>query len=232
MRRIAMALFLASGLALSSFLIAEDRPKDSALADKTRTVLLKTKITVEFENKPLKECMSEISGELEGMKLGRLASYPSTGVSMNTRYTYKAKDKPIEDILNEMLKTNDLGYIITSKQGDRYDGWLKLTKGNERGYELSADDTKGKDDTKKKDSAKKDKTEKMEKDEPKKKDTAKKDDTKKADTSEKDAATLLEAAETLTKAGKTKQAKDKLDELMKKYPDSKAAEQAKKMTEK
>ena len=229
MRRFAFASLLGLGMALGSLVWAQDRPKDSALADKTRTVLLKTKISVEFENKPLKECMSDISGELEGMKLGRLASYPGTGVSMNTRYTYKAKDKTIEAILDEMLKTNDLGYHVVSKQGDRYDGWIQITKGNERGYEVSSEDTKGKDDTKKKDAPKKDE---MKKDEAKKKDAPKKDEAKKPDTSERDANNLLDTADSYVKAKKPALAKEKLEELLKKYPDSKAAEQAKKMLEK
>ena len=33
-----------------------------------------------------------------------------------------------------MLKKNSLGYIVVSKDKDRYDGWLKIKQGNERGY--------------------------------------------------------------------------------------------------
>ncbi|HTU89047.1 MAG TPA: hypothetical protein VMF69_03020, partial [Gemmataceae bacterium] len=56
------------------------------------------------------------------------------GVSNNTKFTYKAEDKPLEEVLDEMFKKNDLGYIVISQQGNAYDGTILIVKGKARGY--------------------------------------------------------------------------------------------------
>jgi hypothetical protein len=56
------------------------------------------------------------------------------GVSNNTKLTYKADDKPLEEVLDEMFKKNDLGYIVISQRGNAYDGTLLIVKGSARGY--------------------------------------------------------------------------------------------------
>ena len=42
--------------------------------------------------------------------------------------TYSAKDKTIEEILDGLLKTNDLTYEIISKKGNKADGGLMIKK--------------------------------------------------------------------------------------------------------
>ncbi len=58
------------------------------------------------------------------------------GVSQNTKFTYKADDKPLEEVLDEMFKKNDMGYYVVSQQGDAYDGSLLIVKGKARGYKV------------------------------------------------------------------------------------------------
>ena len=63
-----------------------------------------------------------------------------SGVSNNTKLTYKAKDKAVEDILNEMSDKFDFGWVVISNvSNNKVDGWIvirKNSKGKERGYEL------------------------------------------------------------------------------------------------
>ena len=74
--------------------------------------------------------MNEIKEEVKGFKFLLDAK---GGVLRNQTITYKAKDKSVEDILDEMLKKPDLGYIIISKKGNAYDGLVQVRKSKERG---------------------------------------------------------------------------------------------------
>jgi hypothetical protein len=56
---------------------------------------------------------------------------------MNQRVTFSAKDEDLDKVLDGMLKRNSLGFVVLSKAGDRYDGWLLIKQGNERGYAAS-----------------------------------------------------------------------------------------------
>ena len=211
----ALPICLLLGVATWLSLGAADAPKDTPLAGKTRTDKLKAKVSADFQNLMLRECFKELEGELQAQKLGSLSVTNSVGVSLNSRVTYKAKDKPLEEVLDEMLKPLDLGYVVVSKAGDRYDGWLRITKGNERGYEGAAEaDPK---ETPKKEMPKKD---------PKKDPPTKEPD---ADAAEKAASSLLDIADTYVKLKKTALARKKLEELIEKYPDSESAKKAKAM---
>jgi hypothetical protein len=102
---------------------------DTPAAAKTRK-LLKQKISVDFKDTRIEDAMNEIKDEVKGFKFLLDAK---GGVSRNQTITYKAKDKTVEDILDEMLKKPDLGYIIISKKGNAYDGLIQVRKSKERG---------------------------------------------------------------------------------------------------
>ena len=104
---------------------------DTKEAAKTRK-LLKTKISVDFKDTRLEDAMDEIKTEVKGFKFLLDAK---GGVSRNQTVSYSAKDKTVEDILDEMLKKPDLGYIIISKKGNAYDGLIQVRKSKERGTE-------------------------------------------------------------------------------------------------
>lgn len=199
--------------------------KDTALAANTRTKKLQTKITVDFQDQFLKECFEEIKKQLEEARSGSLSVRYDTGVSMNQRVNFKAKDQTLEQVLEGMLKKNSLGYIVTSKAGDRYDGWLLIKQGNERGY-AAGDEPKG-DKTKAKgppppfskspDAGKGSAKEKPPTDDEK---------------NEKTAASKLELARLLLKDGKTDKAKQRFEEIIRQYPKTKAAGEAQKELDK
>ena len=192
--------------------------KESALSAKTRD-RLKEKISLDMKNEMLRDVLKEISGALTDLKKGALSNYPDQGVSLNSRITVKAKEKSVEEILDEALKPLDLGYVIVSKPGDRYDGWLLLKKGSQRGDDTPADGKEKKKD----DSKVKEKKEMPEKKEAK------------ADTggdTEKDATRLLNNAKFYVSSKKPEKAKEVLKELLEKHPNSKAADEAKTLLEK
>lgn len=125
-----------------AFLLSADPPKDTPSAAFTRLKKLKGKVSVDFTNEFLSEFFKEISGQLDDQKLGRLSVTNELGVSLNTRTTFKAEDQTVEEVLDGLLKTLDLGYVVVSREKDRYDGWIRIVKGPQRGYEKGMEPVK------------------------------------------------------------------------------------------
>jgi hypothetical protein len=113
----------------------DDTPKAAA----TRK-LLKTRVTVSFKDTPLTDVLDEIKDQIKDKTRKSLAVLKDNkgGVSNNTKFTYKADDKPLEQVLDEMFKQNDLGYIVVTK--GTYDGALMIVKGGARGYPAKKED--------------------------------------------------------------------------------------------
>ncbi len=126
------ALTVMTFLCTILFVQADDK-KDSPLVAKTRKKL-ETKITVNFTDERLKDVVAELEKEAE-VKF-RLDT--KGGVSGNMSFTYKAEDKSVKEILAEMFKGKGLGYVIHRKQNntDRYEGYIDIKQGDERGDEI------------------------------------------------------------------------------------------------
>ena len=131
------AAFLAGVIQLSAAQGSDDTPKAAA----TRK-LLKTKVSVDFRDTPLSEVVDDIKDQIKdktkktlGVRLDNKG-----GVSNNTKFTYKADDKALEDVLDEMFKKNDMGYIVVSQRNNAYDGTLLIVKGKARGFPVKKDD--------------------------------------------------------------------------------------------
>src|SRR5690242_8078159 len=118
-------------LAVPAALADDTRSDDTPAAAETRK-LLKTKVSVEFKDTRLEDAMEEIKDQVKGFKF---MLDTKGGVSRNQAITYKAKDKTVAEVLDEMLKKPALGYIVISKKGTAYDGLVQVRKSDERGYE-------------------------------------------------------------------------------------------------
>ena len=124
-----------AGIVLVSFVAglgAQEKKSEPPIIAKTRKKL-DTKITVNFNDEKLKDVVSELEKEAE-VKF-RLDT--KGGVSGNMSFTYKAEEKPLKDILNEMFKGRGLGYMIHRKQNnnDRYEGYIDIVQVDQRGEE-------------------------------------------------------------------------------------------------
>lgn len=238
-------IMTASVVAVCGFgLLAADAPKDTPAAAATRKKL-KSKIDVEFKEErmvdvvaTLKEKIKDASGQEISIQIDNVG-----GVTNNLTVTYKGKGT-VEEVLDAMFTPRDLGYVVVSKEyktykGGRYDGWLLIVKGKERGF---AEGSEPKDEPKDKDKAAKDKAEKdktaakdKDKTETKDKDKAAAKDkpaTEDGDKKEMDAATKLKICKKLVDGKQVDKAISRLKELIKEYPNTKAAEEAKKLLEK
>jgi len=130
MRTLLSALALLLALTASFAAAADD--DDTPAAAKTRK-LLKKKISVDFKDTRMADIKQELQDEVKGLKI---MLDNKGGVSNNRTLTYKASDKTVEEVLDEMLKkAGGLGYVIISKKGNAYDGVIQIKVGPERGYE-------------------------------------------------------------------------------------------------
>lgn len=217
----AVAVAAAAVAVTGSPLPAADPPKDTKAAEFTRTKKLKGKVTVEAKNQPLKEILDDVSGQLDDQKLGSISAQYDVGISGNQRTSLSVKDVTAEEALDKLFGSLELGYYVVSKDKDRYDGWIKIVKGNARGYEPG---TEPKDAAKPSDPKPPPKPEpKPEvKPEPKPADPP-------ADEDEKAATAKLEAAKKLIAEQKPEDAKKLLRYVVKFYPKAKATGEAKKL---
>jgi hypothetical protein len=232
--RIFWTVLVFGGMLSPAWAVDKDTPAAAATRKK-----LQTKISVEYKDVSLKDIVEDIKQKVNdatGMELSVYLDNPG-GVSQNSTLSYSAKDKTVAEILDGMFKNNDLGYVVISKEYKtykaRYDGWLLIVKGKERGYPEEAGKepaAKEKDKDKEKRSAEKPK-EKPANDKPaaEKKPENTADDPDKA---EGDARRQLKYAKTFIEDGKNDLAIKKCKEIIKKYPKTKAAEEAKKFLEK
>jgi TolA-binding protein len=204
------------GLLVATAAVLSAAEKDTPSAEKTRNKKLATKVTVDFKEAMLEEAFKDISGQLEDAGAGSLSVHFAQGVSKNQRVNFAAKDTPLATVLDGMLKKNGLGYVVTSKAGDRYDGWLFIKQGSERGFAAAEEPKPGKDKA-------------VVKAPPKDKPAP---PVAGDDAAEKAASNKLGLALDLLKDGKTDKAKQRLKDIVENYPNTKAAGEAKKTLEK
>lgn len=132
--RVAMLAALAVSLVGSPSPAQNAKSKDTEAADRTRTKLLKAKMTVEFKGVSLRDALKELAAQAD-MAAGRPVMWTyGTDIPAAKPVTYSCKDKPLDVVLDELLKGPALGYVVVSDEEDRRDGWVRITTGSERGY--------------------------------------------------------------------------------------------------
>lgn len=132
MARLAAFVFLAgmlAGLPLSSTVAQETTTKAIPAAKRTQD-LLKTTVSVDFEDTILKEAIQELKDQVKGLVI---LIDTKGGVSQNGKLTFKAKEAPVTEVLDGMLKKNGLGYVIINNTKDAYPGAVMIKQGKERG---------------------------------------------------------------------------------------------------
>jgi hypothetical protein len=227
--------------------IAADKDADTPKAAATRK-RLQQKISVNYKDMLFRDVRDDLKEKVEG--LGVLEDLKG-GVNLNLKITYKAGDATLEKILNDICDKYEMGYFVISKQNTGYDGSLKITRGKERGYEAGKepDKTAAKDKDKemkdkepaKDKTASKDKNVAKEKgatkekaeDKPKTEKPAKEADPEdEAQKADRLAANKLTAIKGVIEDGNTDRAIELCEELLKKYPTTKAAKETKELLEK
>ena len=209
-------LFVCCAIVLGVGVAAAD---DSPKAAETRKKLA-TKIDVDYNDTTLTDVIDDLKEKVSG--LGVTVDTVG-GVSRNLKITFKAKQKSLADVFDGMFQKNGCGYFVVSQPGTAYDGNIKIKQGKERGYLVGDEPTKADAKVAKDDSSK---TTKKGATPPKTKEATGGDS---ADTPEQQATRKLRLAKDILKDGKKERAKERLQEIVDKFPETKAAEEARQL---
>lgn len=128
-------VLLLMGLLAGEILVEAQAPqkvRETPAAQATRK-RLQNKISIEWDNVPLKVALEDIRNELDSKVSFKIDN--ASGVSNNTKVKLKADNVPAAKVLNDLCDRYDLGYFVLSRPNDRYDGWIIIRKSKERGYE-------------------------------------------------------------------------------------------------
>jgi hypothetical protein len=117
----------------------KNTPKLSA-AEFTRTRLLKTKVSGSFQDVRIGDILKEFADQVD-MKSDQPVMWAyGKAFPYTQKVSFNCTDKPLDVVLDLLLKKggDGLGYVVVSKEGDKYDGWVRLTTTGERGVEKDA----------------------------------------------------------------------------------------------
>ncbi len=128
MRRLFAATAFA--LCLTSVYAADAPPKDTPKAAKTRQIL-KKKVSFDWKDTSFGDVIDDIKSQVKGLGI-RVDT--KSGVNLNKQITFKVKDVPLEDALEQLIAKNGWGFYVESQQNSAYDGLLWIRVGKERGW--------------------------------------------------------------------------------------------------
>ena len=121
---------------------AKDTPKasgkESAAAAFTRTKLFKAKVIGTFTEVRLGDILKEFATQVDIQTEQPVMWAYGPGFPFTQKVTVTIKDIPLEVALDQLLTKagGGLGYVVVSKDGEKYDGWVRLTTTGERGMEV------------------------------------------------------------------------------------------------
>lgn len=120
--------------------------QESMAAKVTRKRLQKA-VDVDLKDVGTKDFLEEVLGEIDV----KVTIDNASGVSNNTKMTYKKKAVSAETMLNELADKYDWGwYVVSEASNNKVDGKVKIrksSKGKERGYEAGKSPKKTSADT-------------------------------------------------------------------------------------
>ncbi len=108
------------------------RGEDTPAAEYARGSQLKTKIDIDAKGQPLGEFLKMLAAEVERKSVRTPKFTYATGIDRAKPVTYTCKGKAVEQVLEEVLKGQGLGYAVVSADGDKYDGFLRIAPASEK----------------------------------------------------------------------------------------------------
>src|SRR5262245_54994423 len=117
--------------------------QESAAAKATRKKLTQKIGEVDWKDVGVNVIFDDLKREMDPACAFKIDN--TTGLSNNSKLTYKAKNKTVEEILNDLSEKGEFGWFVKSDPKDRNDGFviLRKYKDKERGYEGGKEPKKG-----------------------------------------------------------------------------------------
>jgi hypothetical protein len=127
-----------------ALLAQQTTAQESKSAKSTREKLKQVIDVFEAKEVGTKAFFEDVNRELE--KPINFKIDGTTGISNNTKLTFKAKKVTVEKLLNDLSDKYEFGWFVNSNVGNnKIDGWVtirKSEKGKERGYEAGKEPKK------------------------------------------------------------------------------------------
>lgn len=199
---------------------AQAADPETARVKATREKMLPAKLKLDIDKKMLRAIITsdlpDAVKDATGLTV-KIEPAPGSGVTLTSSFELKG-EMTLAEALDKLCSDKSWGwYVNIAKPGDQKEGAIFLTTNpKEHGYKEGTGPATGKEVAKKEEPKSKEKT----KDEPKTGD------------SDKDAAELLTKAKLQINLKQTDKAKETLNQIVEKFPDSKQATEAKKLLEK
>ena len=142
-----MRLFLISSMiciGIAGTPAAAQTPKpastDSPATSFTRTKLLTAKVSVQATSAPLGEILKEFAAQVDSSADQPMMWSYGPGFPHSKKVAFSVKDKPLDEAMDLLLTKagGGLGYVVVSRDGEKYDGWVRLTTTGERGFDTAA----------------------------------------------------------------------------------------------
>lgn len=122
-----------TGLLLASAIASGQPAATTPAAEHTRSKLLKVQLSVNFTRMPLREALKEIAHLVnENTERPIFWTYAADAVP-NVPVTYNCRNKPVEQILDDLFKQHGLGFTVLAGDDHPRDGWVRVTPGKDRG---------------------------------------------------------------------------------------------------
>jgi len=207
---------------------AADTPETPKVKS-TREKVLPAKLKLDVDKKMLRAIISDdlpaAVKEATGITL-KIEPAPGSGVTLTSSFELKG-EMTLAEALTKLCEEKSWGwYVNVAKPGDQKEGAIFLTTNpKERGYKEGTGPSAAKEVAKKDEPKAKDKAKEKEKE-------TTKDEPKAGADAERTASDLLTKARVQNNLKQTDKAKATLSEIIEKYPDTKAAADAKKLLEK
>ena len=120
-------------------MVQQAAAQESKAAQATRVKLKQVIADIDLKEIGTKDFFAGVNLELD--KAINFKIDNTTGVSNNTKLSYKGKKVTVEKLLNDVSDKYDFGWVVISNAANnKIDGWViirKTDKGKERGYEAS-----------------------------------------------------------------------------------------------
>jgi hypothetical protein len=98
--------------------------------------LLKVKVSGDFKQTRLGDILKEFAGQVEMQTEELLFWNYAVGFPSARKVTFSAKNLALDEALDQLLAgVEGAGFVVISREGDKHDGWVRLTTGGERGQE-------------------------------------------------------------------------------------------------
>ncbi len=135
-RSVRVMAALVAALTLAGQLAAQESPAAQATRKK-----LQQKVSIDIKEQGTKAFIEELITECE--KPFKFSIDNASGVSNNSKMSYKAKNVTVEKVLNDLADKYEWGwYIISNPANNAKDGMVVIRKSKERGYEAGKEPKK------------------------------------------------------------------------------------------